>query len=59
MSYDIYRTYINPEASGKQILTVSRIFVVVWSLVMAISSIVLDSFNVGLGCELTALLARR
>merc|ERR1712060_892061 len=49
LSYDVYRTYINPEASGKQILLCSRICVVVWAIVMAIASIVLNEFDVGLG----------
>jgi len=49
LSYDIYRTYINPTASGAKILLFSRIFVIVWALVMAIASIVLSTFGVGLG----------
>jgi SSS family transporter len=49
MTYDIYRTYINPKATAKQILLCSRAFVVVWALVMAIASIVLNTFGVGLG----------
>merc|ERR1719174_1520312 len=49
LSYDIYRTYINPEASGAKILLFSRIFVVVWAIVMAIASIVLNTFDIGLG----------
>jgi len=49
LSYDIYRTYINPNASGAKILLFSRVFVVVWALVMAVASIVLSTFGVGLG----------
>jgi len=49
LSYDVYRTYINPQASGKQILLMSRVFVCVWALVMAIASIVLNEMGVGLG----------
>ena len=49
MSYDIYRTYFNPEASGSQILKISRVFVLAWALVMAIASIVLSTFDIGLG----------
>ena len=49
LSYDVYRTYINPEATGAQILKVSRVLVVFWALVMAIASIVLDNIGVGLG----------
>merc|ERR1719409_619788 len=49
MSYDIYRSYINPKATGKQILMVSRVFVAAWAIVMAVASIVLNEFGVGLG----------
>merc|ERR1719161_3260537 len=40
LSYDIFRTYIKPEASGDQILLMSRVFVIVWAFVMAVASIV-------------------
>merc|ERR1719393_1220071 len=49
LSYDIYRTYVNPNASGQKILLVSRVGVVVWALVMAVASIVLNQIGVGLG----------
>ena len=48
-SYDIYRTYINKNATGKQILLQSRIVVVVWALVMALASITLDAIGLNLG----------
>jgi hypothetical protein len=48
-SYDIYRTYINPNASGKQILMQSRIWVAIWALVMALASITLNAMGLGLG----------
>jgi len=49
LSYDIFRTYIKPDATGMQIMMCSRIMVVVWAFVMAIASIVLKEFDVGLG----------
>jgi len=49
LAYDVYRTYVNPNATGAKILLFSRIFVVVWAIVMAIASIVLSTFGVGLG----------
>jgi Na+/proline symporter len=49
LSYDVYRTYFNPEASGKKILLFSRIFVCFWALVMAAASCILNEFNIGLG----------
>jgi len=49
MAYDIYRTYINPNATGGQILLVSRVFVFVWAVVMGIASVVLYEMDIGLG----------
>merc|ERR1719284_1272303 len=49
LAYDVYRTYINPSADGAKILMVSRVFVCVWAVVMAIASIVLNEIGLGLG----------
>merc|ERR1719223_1496469 len=49
VSYDIYREYINPEATGKQILLVSRVVIVVFGLVMGGLSIVLFELKLNLG----------
>jgi len=49
MAYDVYRGYINPNATGKQILFFSRIFVCVWAICMAIFSIILNEIGLGLG----------
>ena len=48
-AYDVYRQYINKNATGAQILLQSRIVVCVWALVMAVASIVLWQIGVGLG----------
>jgi urea-proton symporter len=48
-TYDIYRTYINPEATGKQIVFVSRITIVVVGAVMGALSCLLYAFGIGLG----------
>merc|ERR1719181_492196 len=56
MAYDVYRTYFNPQATGKQILLLSRIFVAVWALVMALASIILNEIakaNADAGFNLT------
>jgi len=45
ITYDIYRTYINPNATGKKILTVSRIGVFVFGLLMGIFGVILNSFE--------------
>ncbi len=34
MTYDLYGTYINPRASAKQLIAVSRTVVVLYGLVM-------------------------
>jgi len=49
VSYDIYREYINPEATGKQILFVSRVVIVVFGLCMGAFSIALHEMKLNLG----------
>jgi SSS family transporter len=49
VAYDIYREYINPEATGKQILFVSRIVIVVFGLIMGGFSIALNEMGLNLG----------
>lgn len=49
VAYDIYREYINPEATGKQIMWVSRIVIVVFGLIMGAFSILLHEIGLNLG----------
>lgn len=49
VSYDIYREYFNPEATGKQILKVSRIVIVVFGLLMGALAVLLDVIGLNLG----------
>lgn len=49
VSYNIYREYINPDATGDQILNVSRIVVVVFGLVMGALAILLNYIGLNLG----------
>merc|ERR1712193_364990 len=49
VAYDIYRTYINPEASGKQILFVSKLVIVVFGGGMGALSVVLHAIGLNLG----------
>ena len=49
VAYDIYREYINPEATGEQILFVSRVVVVGFGLVMGALSILLAEIGLNLG----------
>merc|ERR1739844_666820 len=49
VAYDIYREYINPEATGKQIMWVSRVVIVVFGLIMGAFSILLHEIGLNLG----------
>lgn len=49
VSYDIYREYMNPEATGAQILLVSRVVIVVYGLLMGVLAILLDAIGLNLG----------
>ncbi|KAK3029748.1 hypothetical protein RJ639_038025 [Escallonia herrerae] len=48
-TYDIYRTYINPNATGKQILKVSRSVVLGFGCFMGILAVILNKAGVSLG----------
>lgn len=48
-TYDIYRTYINPNASGKKILQVSRIVVLGFGCFMGLLAVILNKAGVSLG----------
>eukprot|EP00250_Pteridium_aquilinum_P010974 c19756_g1_i1 orf=325-2298(+) len=48
-TYDIYRTYINPNATGKQILRVSRTVVFGFGCLMGVLAIILNKAGVSLG----------
>lgn len=48
-TYDIYRTYINPDATGKQILRVSRAAVFSFGCLMGILAVILNKVGVSLG----------
>jgi len=45
VSYDIYREYMNPEATGQQILFVSRLVIVVYGLFMGVFAIILQTIG--------------
>ncbi len=48
-TYDIYRVYVNPAATGKDILRVTRGFVVAFGLFMGVLAIVLFAIGLNLG----------
>ena len=43
ITYDLYGTYINPRASAKQLIAVSRTVVVLYGLVMGMSALPSDN----------------
>lgn len=48
-TYDIYRTYINPDATGKMILKVSRAVVLCFGCFMGLLAVILNKAGVSLG----------
>ncbi|XP_020529101.1 urea-proton symporter DUR3 isoform X2 [Amborella trichopoda] len=48
-TYDIYRTYVNPNATGKQILKVSRAVVLGFGCFMGVLAVILNKAGVSLG----------
>jgi len=49
VAYDIYKFYIKPEASGKEILLVSKVTIVVFGGLMGFLAIILDAMGLNLG----------
>jgi Na+/proline symporter len=49
VAYDIYKTYVNPKATGNQVLMVSRVVVVVFGLIMGVLSVLLNRMGLNLG----------
>jgi len=48
-SYDVYKRYMNPEATGKQIIFVSRISIACWAIFSGIIATILAELGIGLG----------
>lgn len=49
IAYDVYREYMNPEATGAQILFVSRVVIVAFGLIMGAFAILLQTIGLNLG----------
>ena len=49
VAYDVYREYVNPDATGDQILKVSRYCIVIFGLFMGAFSILLAEIGLNLG----------
>jgi len=48
-SYDVYKRYMNEQATGAQMIYVSRVMVVVWGIFSGIIATILNNLGVGLG----------
>merc|ERR1712014_38045 len=49
VAYDIYKTYINPNATGAQILFVSKVVIVVFGSLMGLLAVALNYMGLNLG----------
>lgn len=49
IAYDVYRTYINPNCSGRRIIFLSRIVILTYGLIMGVFGIALHHIGVSLG----------
>jgi Na+/proline symporter len=49
IAYDVYKRYINPNATGKQTIFVSRVIVLVWAIFSGIIATILKELGIGLG----------
>lgn len=49
VAYDIYRTYINPKATGKQIKHLSQFVILLYAIISGVSAIVLLKIGLSLG----------
>ncbi|KAI8807926.1 Sodium:solute symporter family-domain-containing protein [Cladochytrium replicatum] len=48
-TYDVYRTYIKPDATGKQLVDISHWFIGAFGIVMGVLGIVLKEIGISLG----------
>ena len=49
ISYDVYKRYFNPNATGKQIIWVSRVTIAGWAIFSGIIATILYELGIGLG----------
>lgn len=49
VTYDIYKTYINPNCTGAQALTISKVVIVVFGLLMGALGVLLNVMGLNLG----------
>lgn len=48
-AYDVYKTYLKPNATEKQIMRISHSSVVLYGLVMAVLGIMFDRIGITMG----------
>lgn len=49
LTYDVYRTYINPRATSTQLFRASHIFVAVWAIVMGLLGLIFYYAGISMG----------
>ena len=47
--YDVYKRYVNPDATGQQMIFVSRLMVCVWGIFSGVIACILNELGIGLG----------
>jgi urea-proton symporter len=49
VAYDLYRTYINPNATGKQVVDISRVVIILFGIFSGVLGIILNKIGISLG----------
>jgi Na+/proline symporter len=49
ITYDVYRTYINPEATGSKVVRFSHICVIAFGILMGVLAVLLNLTGINLG----------
>ncbi|KAK3804862.1 MAG: urea active transporter [Linnemannia elongata] len=49
VTFDVYKAYINPDATGKQIITVSHAIVAAFGIIMGVLAVILKEAGIDLG----------
>uniref|UniRef100_A0A7S0S4D6 Urea active transporter n=1 Tax=Chlamydomonas leiostraca TaxID=1034604 RepID=A0A7S0S4D6_9CHLO len=49
IAFDVYREYINPKATPRQILVLSRVMVGIWAVLSGVCAVILFQFELALG----------
>ena len=55
ITFDIYKTYIKPTATSRQLVAMSHIGIIIYALVLAVFCCILNAVNINLTWILTVL----